>query len=186
MAVLPQNSTARIFIDYTSRQIEHTMMLRVSSAAAGAEAIATTYAEIFANRMFDDDSFFRARYSADESDFSLPLPFDAVAGVVPAASTSTWPQDPESVFLSFPMRGITTGRKGRVEFFTAVPTTVWPGDNRYNPGDSAPIGALQANFKNAADASGTSSLLSIGGDLVTVYDYVNIASNAYWQRKQRG
>lgn len=185
MAPEPENNTARLFLDYTSRFVQHTLMLRLPDTASDPGAYATAYANILKQRMFDDDSFYGARFSANGSHFSLPLAFTAVPGVIPAASTSAWLQDPESVFLSFIDRGNITGRKGRVEFFTAVPTTVWPGDNRYNPGDAAPIDTLRSNFAAAAKEGGTFPLVSIGRDLVTVYNYVNIASNAYWQRKQR-
>jgi len=184
MAPLPSESTARLYLDYTSVNIEHTMLLRLAGDATDALDYANTYAAIFAQRMYPTDSFFRARFAADEAHFSLPLAFTAVSGALPSGTT-TWPQDPESVFLSFVGRGLVTGRRSRVEFFTSIVTTTWPGDNRYNPGDAAPIDTLRANFAAAAEQGGTHPLLTIGSDEITVYDYVNIASNAYWQRKQR-
>jgi len=185
MAPLPDNSTARLFLDYTSRHVEHTLLLRFDGDLPSAGSYATGYAEILANRMFDDDSFFRARFSDAGADFSLPIAFTAVPGAIPAATTNSWAQDPESAFVSFVMRGLTTGRRSRVEFFTGVPTPSWPSDNRYNPGDAAPIDTLRINFQNAAASGGTLPLITVGGDEVTVYGYVNIALNAYWQRKQR-
>lgn len=185
MAPLPANNTGRLFLDYTSRGIEHTMMLRVAGDYTTAAGDASEYANLFSTRMFDDDSFFRARYAIVGNDFSLPIPFTAVPGVVPAATTNSWPQDPESVQLSFVFRGNTTGRRGRVEFFTAVPTPQWPDDNRYNPGDAAVIDTLRTNFTSLAQFDGTNPLLTVGADEVTVYGYVNIRLNAYWQNEQR-
>lgn len=185
MAPLPENSTARLFLDYTSRGVGHTMLLRLEGTLPSPGAYAAGYAAIFAQRMFDDDSFYRARYSEAGTNFSLPIDFTVVPGVVPSATTNSWAQDPESVFLSLIMRGNETGRRARVEFFTGVPATPWPADNRYNPGDSSVIDALRENFTDAAETGGELPLLTIGGDEVTVYGYVNVASNAYWQRKQR-
>jgi len=184
MAPLPSNGTNRLFLDYTSVNIEHTMLLRLADSVTDPEAAATSYATLFAARMYPSDSFFRARFSLSGEDFSLPIPFTAVPGALPSG-TPTWPQDPESTQLSFIMRGITSGRRARVEFFTSITTTTWPGDNRYNPGDAAPIDTLRANFEAAAESGGTYPLVTVAGDFTTVYGYVNICQNSYWQRKQR-
>ena len=181
---LPPNSTRRVFLEYTSVGIRHTMILRLPLTGADPAVYAAAYAAIFATRMCPTDSFSAARFSTAGSDFSLPLTFTPVNGTLPSGAP-TWPQDPESTQLSFCYRGLTTGRKGRIEFFTSITTASWPLKNRYNSGDSAPIDTLRINFENAAIAGGTAPLVTIGGDFVYSYNYVNIRANSYWQTAQR-
>lgn len=180
---LPPSSTRRLFLDYTSTGFAHTMMLRLATGDDPA-AYAATYANIFAQRMRDSEGFTGARLATVGSDVTLPVTFTPVPGVLPG-STSVWPQDPESVQLSFTWRGNATGRKGRVEFFTPVPTPSWPANNRYDPGYAAVIDTLRTNFVAAAGSGGTSPIIGIGGDEVTIHSYVNIRSNSYWQNRQR-
>lgn len=180
---LPPSSTRRLFLDYTSVGFSHTMMLRLPTGADAA-AYAIVYATIFSQRMRDSEQFFAARSSAVGSDVTLPVLFVPIPGVLPG-STTVWQQDPESVQLSFTWRGVDTGRKGRLEFYSPVPTTSWPADNRYNPGEAAPIDTLRINFVAAAGHLGTSPILSIGGDEISVHEYVNIRANGYWQTRQR-
>lgn len=184
MAPLPQNNTRRVFLDYTSNGVAHTMLLRLPAATGTADTYAAAYAEWMATYMRDSDSIFAARYSDAESDFSLPLTFTTVEGVL-GPETNVWSQDPESAQLSFVGRGVTTGRRQRVEFFNAVAFTPWPADNRYNPTEQSTVEAMLADFVDLAAQGGELPLVSIAGDFLSVYNYVNIRLNAYWQSQQR-
>lgn len=188
MAPLPQNNTARVFLDYTSFQVQHTICLRPNATAtvSDMEQLAADFADTMGTRMFDSDSVFAARYSNAGDDFSLPLDFTAVEGAI-ALSSNFWVEDGEAAFLSLPMRSIVSGRRASFQFYTPVRTTDWPADNRYNPGDAAPIDTLRLNFKSVIDGvSGWGGqLVAIDGTALIVYEYMNIAKNAYWQRKQR-
>ena len=184
MAPLPANSTARLFLDYTSNNVGHTMLIRTGATAGDVGDCADAYAAVFSQLMLATDSFYGARYSADGSDFSLPIEFTAVPGTL-GGETTLWSQDPESAQLSFITRGLTTGRHGRIELFTPVAFTPWPADNRYNPGDNATVLAALSDLQETGNSVGDFSLLSIGGDLVNIYGYVNIRLNGYWQTKQR-
>lgn len=184
MAPLPQNNTRRLFLDYTSNGIAHTMILRLPPSAGTADTYAAAYAEWMSTYMRDSDSVFAARYSDALSNFSLPLTFTAVEGVL-GPETNVWSQDPESAQLSIVGRGVTTGRRQRIEFFNAVAFTPWPSDNRYNPTEQATIEAMLADYIDLAGQSGELPLVSIGNDPLSIYEYVNIRSNAYWQNQQR-
>lgn len=183
-------NTARVYIDYTSAQITHTLMFRLGAGATTANAAirAQACAEIFKMRMQQADSFVSARFSDKNSHFSLPIPFTPVTGVIDGASGNIyWVEDPESAFLSLIGRGTTTGRRTRWEFFTPCRTTGWPESNRYAAGASGPIDALRENWKAFVEESSApgDQLVTVAGDIPVVYGYVNIAKNGYWQRKQR-
>lgn len=185
---LPENATARVWIDYTSVGLAHSIMFRLGAGASATTAStkAQTLAALLALRMLDVDSFQSARWSDIGSSFSLPITFTTVVGSG-GPLANAWAQDPESAQLSLVGRGGTTARKVRWEFFTGLKTPAWPGNNRYNPGDTAVIDTLRINFTSWVNtaASPGEQPVTIGGDIPTVYSYVNICSNAYTQRKQR-
>lgn len=188
MAPVADNLTMRVYLDYTSMGEEHTLLLRPASTlnASAVGVLANGWASILSNRMLNTDSVFGVRYSNPLEDFSIPILYTPVPGVVTAAA-NLWTEDPESAFLSFVARSTTTGRRGRYTFFTPIRTTDWPADNRYSPGESAPIDTLRTNIQNAVSIGtpGSVPLLNADGTFQTVYSYVNIGKNSYWQRKQR-
>lgn len=190
MAPLPANSTARVFLDYTGANQPHTFEFRLgsSSTVASATAQAAAVAAVLATRMSDLDSITAARYQAAGSLFSLPITFTPVVGAVPnAGGAAFWVEDPESAFISITGRGQTSGREVAWYLFTPVKSTTWPTDNRYNPGDSAPVDTFRINFSNLVTAAPSPSqqMVTIGGDIPLIRGYTNIAKNGYWQRKQR-
>jgi len=184
MAPVPPNSTNRLFIDYTSASIVHTMMLRYDTTVSSAATYAAGYATIFSQLMREDDSFFAARVQLAGESFSLPLAFTPVDGILDDLNTY-WTQDPESVQLSMTFRGTGSGHQGRVEFFSPVAFTPWPSTNRYNTSAQATIEAFVVDFIDAAAIGGELPLLVVTGDQVAVNNYCNIRSNSYWQNKQR-
>jgi hypothetical protein len=188
MAPLPPNSTPRLFLDYTSMGIPHTLMVRLPAAAAlpEVEGFAFALGSVLVTRMLEGDSVLSARYSNAGSSFSFPINFDPNPGILTNAG-NIWGQDPESTFISVVGRSAVSGRKSRVEFFTPVTTTSWPSDNRYNPGESAPIDTFRLNLLNVLNGISTGGLAAVTIDGTDVFynPYVNIAQNAYWQRKQR-
>lgn len=190
MAPLPENGTARVFIDYTSATVQHTIEFRLGEGASSVSAltVANRMVTVLKQRMTTADSFIAARFQDEGSNFSLPIAFTPTAGVVPFDGGSPWwLEDPESAFISFIGRGSATGRRVRWEYFTPIKTFPWPSDNRYNVGEQAVIDTLRTNFAAAVAESDSTGdqIVTIGGDIPVVYGYVNIAKNAYWQRKQR-
>lgn len=141
---------------------------------------------VMAQRMDGDDAVTALRVANKNSNVTFPYSFSTIQGAL-SPTVGIWEQDPESVFLSLVARGTTTGRKTRFEFFTAVKTPTWPGKNRYLPGDAAPVDTWKLNMFSILSGAPSSPVaaVSIGGDYLAFNDYVNIASNAYWQRQQR-
>lgn len=190
LPVLPDNATARLWIDYTSLNIPHTMLIRLGAGATISDAatVAPLAANILKARMSTDDAFTAARFSLEDSDFSLPVTFTPVSGVINVVDPTTyWEEDPESAFIDFMGRGSSSSRRVRWEFFTIIRTPLWPTTNRYNPGASAPIDTLRINWTDFVNDGATTGqqVVTKGGDIPVVYGYVNIAKNSYWQRKQR-
>ena len=187
MAPHPINQTARCWVKYTSVGIVHEMLFRLPiTGVTGANALnrANDLAVVLSQRMSNTDSILGARYSPAGSTFSVPLAFSPVPGVL---TQSTWPQDPESTQLSFTGRSFTDGSDVRYEFFTGQQTTAWPADNRYNPGDSAPIDTLRINFEAwlSSTVVPAESVVTITGTKPNLNSYVNIRQNGYWQTQQR-
>lgn len=190
MAPLPDNATARVFLEYTSVGTQHTMEIRLGAGASSSTASvkAAAAANVLKQRMSNTDSFFAARFQDAGSTFSLPVAFTPINGVIdPAGGANYWQEDPESAMISFVGRGGSTGRRVRWEFFTPIATGTWPADNRFNPGDNAPVDTLRLNWTTFVNTSSTpgEQVVTIGGDIPAVYGYVNLSKNAYWQRKQR-
>lgn len=184
MSPLPENNTVRLLMDYTSAGVIHTMMLRFGDSIGSSDAatVAAALAADLAPFMNTGDSFFRARYSDHGSDFSLPIFWTTIHGTSTGAG---FVEDPDSAFVSVIGRS-NGGRKVRWEFFTvAKVTTDWPSDNRYSAGESTNADDIIAAFV-AACSSEIAPVRAIDKAPVNVYDYLNIAKNGYWQRKQRG
>lgn len=190
MPALPGNSTARFFLEYTSIGIQHTLEVRLGAGASAITAAtkATAAANVLKVRMSNIDSFYAARFQDAGAVFSLPVTFTPIVGTVdPAGGANYWQEDPESAMLSFVGRGTATGRRVRWEFFTPVATGLWPSDNRFNLGDNASVEALRVNWNTYVNTSASpgEQVVTIGGDIPSVYGYVNLSKNAYWQRNQR-
>lgn len=189
MAPLPENSTARLFLDYTSMGVNHTVMIRLPSDATlgGIQQFAIDIADALRTRMLETDSFFAARLSNVGSDFSFPITFPVLPGILTVAG-NVWGQDPQSTMLSIVGRSYSTGRRVRLQFFSPVSSTSWPDDNRYNPGDSAPVDTFRTNVIGTLNGGGISGVQAVAIDNTAPgwYPYVNISQNAYWQREQRG
>jgi len=188
MAPGDPNFTGRLYLDYTSVGTQHTVMLRLPTTSGVSDAVdkAVSAATVIATRMLSTDSVFAARYSDPGSDFTLPIAFTAVPGVI-APSGNTWLQDPESAFLSIRARSTTSGKRSGWQFYTPISTVGWPANNRFEPGESAPIDTFRINWTSVVEGTdGTLvPVVAIDDTLMQVYSYVNIALNSYWQRKQR-
>lgn len=186
MAPLPDNNTSRVWLAYTSVGVHHELMFRLSTVSSNAEAStkAQSLAAVLATRMVGTDSTLGARFSPGGTNFSVPIAHTPTVGT---AGSGFWAQDPESVQLSLTGRSFSDGRDVTWQFFNARLTTVWPADNRYNPGDEAVIDTFRINFTNWVNAAATplEQVVTISGTIPSVNAYVNIRANAYWQNAQR-
>ena len=185
---LPPSNTLRVFLDYTSANIQHTFMFRLSPGSNDLYAATTAnrVANVLVQAMQTSDFITGARYAVAGSDVTLPLVFVPRSGGV--GGTSRWVEDPESAFVSLPCRDAITGRKARFSLFTPVNfDTGWPLDNRFEAGENP----NWDSFRNAlageisSSPSPAETITSIAGYPLRPYEYLNVAKNAYWQRKQR-
>lgn len=185
---LPDNNTARLWIDYTSLGRPHSALVRIfeTAGAINAGAVANRVIPVIVTRMLQTDSVTGARFAEAGENFSVPLAITPTPGVVSGANV-TWENDPESAFLTLPGRDSFQGRKTRFGLFSPVRTVSWPGDNRYNPGDEPVIDTFRINLTAALNNSTgpDDTVVTIGNNPVRWAGYVNISHNAYWQRKQR-
>jgi hypothetical protein len=182
-AALPANTTPRIVLRYTSFLIEHTLTLRfqVDALAAGCLAAAVALANALTPFMFATDSFTGADFIATGSDFSIPQTFTSIAGTFVGAN---WAEDPESAFVSVTARS-SGGHKVRWDLFTAAQFFApWPATNRVSASADAAAAVLVDAFVDACSDE-DEPLTAIDGLPTTPHQYVNIAKNGYWQRKQR-
>lgn len=185
---LPANSTDRIWLGYTSLGVRHRAQFRVYNAAGPADFIplADALAQAMSSFMILSDQVSSLTYQVSGGNISLPLPFTPVPGTN-SNSSAQWTEDPESAFYGMVGRGNVTGHKWHLEFFTPLKaSSSWPLDNRYAAGENPGIDAWRLGMQNAIQGEDTTaSCCTIAGEPITVYTYVNIAKNAYWQRKQR-
>lgn len=186
---LPDNNTARYFVDYTSNQRAHTLMVRYLEPTPNSPPstpfvarLATVLADIAA-WLPTDFAVIGARYSPRLSTVSLPA-------TPPAGPTGTGPAQLYDVpaYAAFVGRS-PGGRKFRL-FVLGVAQTASDGgagaNYRLTTAEGAVAATVVANLQGWANLGGTDGLYSIDGVPGTdIYNYVNLGYNAYWQRKAR-
>lgn len=189
MAPLPANNTSRLFVDYTSQSILHTVQLRYQGIQTTPNLVAAynAFGNGLATFLLTTQSIVGARYQNAGTNFSIALTVPVIPGTTPI-SGNTWEEDPESAQLSILFRDNVQGRRGRWEVFTANKFgSTWPVDNRYQAGENASIDALINHFEAVSAGAGGMPfpLVSIANNPVVVYQYANICKNGYWEREQR-
>lgn len=176
MAPLPDNLTARLFVDYTSGGTEHTTLIRLESSATSSDA-ATMYG-LFTTAtkamMSPTDAFTGARFSAAGSNVSFPI---AVSSVVGTASGGPFDPDKRANFISVTGRSA-DGRDAKIGLFT-----VWENPDIAGFRNDTPSGA-EAAFVTWATTN-AANLRSASDEQVIWNTYVNRGVSAYWQRKLR-
>lgn len=180
MAPLPYNNTDVLKVQYshtTYGQREAVFRMAEGYLIADFLEEVADFLETGVSPIWSDDvSTTGATFQAIGSDFSLPIPFPLIAG------TSSSPVAAESVprFAALSARGSTSGRESKLGFyFTSLGIA---GNYRFTPGESTAADVLRGAYQGLAGGGG---LVSIGGDTMTVRNYVNAGYNSYWQRKLR-
>lgn len=174
MAPLPQNSTARLWIKYTSVEREHELLVRLGSGAdaAVASSTATAIATILRDIMVTTDAFIGARFAAAGANISFPVTFTPIAGTVSGTP------DPDKVANFVALSGRTsTGRDIKWTFFTP----------QY---DASTLGYRTARAGAVLDFAeyiedNPALIVGIDGNAPVVNGYANVGFNAYWQRQAR-
>jgi len=184
IAPLPASNTPRLFIDYTSMGITHTVMFRPDSGSFDVGTFLNNFLLSMRPLMRIDDQIALVRFAEQGSDVTFPVLTPALAGT--SGNTSFITDDPESVFISCPFRGLPGGRKGRYDFFFPVNTIPLDANNRFPFNSVEALELLEDNLEVMAGAGvGGVHLTDIAGQNILFNGYWNRAKSAYWQRRQR-
>lgn len=178
MAPLPDNSTARVWVDYNDGVNDHSLMIRYSpSGATVADAMDAAIAFLEAmDPLLYLIGITGARASAAGSTFSFPVAWTG------AATYGDDTMDP--VFAPRETRFLGRDNGGRrVSWSLYGGKYETPENYRLNPLDFAAvasaISAIEANV--VAD-----TFLTINYGDPIVYPYADVNFNSYWERQARG
>lgn len=178
MAPLPVESTARLFVDYTTCSEQHTLMCRFGVGSSVGDAIALVDAFLIALDDFVLAATIDAARVADlGSTFTYPVSWTGAATFGAGVGTHYKTAN----YLDFVGRSI-GGRRVRMAVFGAVfhADTVGTGDYRFNATDEARVAAALA----VLEASSTEPV-AIDGDAAVWQQYANCGVNAYWRNNIR-
>lgn len=181
-----QNNTARLWLKYTSVNLQHELLLRAQEPASASSMLnmANVLIPALQPLMRALDSFISARFSAKGSNISLPVYFTPVAGTGDNSGISG---DSESYYWDWVGRDQVYGAHVHWTFFTGSAAVGPPPTNRMQPGLNAKIDAVTAALTQLATTSVASErLVTVAQASPVVYSYVNAGYNSYWQRQQRG
>jgi len=176
---LPPDSTRRVYINYESGTIGHTMMLRVPAGVSAGTLDDALNEVIEAMRPIMDpgDNVVDVEESAAGSNIRFPLFPVGLPG-----TGSGWDAGDinNSAFVGMSGKG-TDGRLTVVRFFNLQCANFQ--ETRVAIGV---ISAAYVDFYNAIDANSFGlAWRTIGGTVPTYHAYFNIGRDAYWQRKGR-
>jgi hypothetical protein len=176
---LPPDSTRRVYINYTSGTIAHTLSLRVPAGVSAGTLDDALNEVIEAMRpiMDPEDSVLNVEESALGSNVRFPLFPVGLAG-----TGSGW--DPgdinNSAFVGMSGKG-TDGRLVNLAFYNLQAANFQ--DTRIALGV---ISAAYADFFNSIAANSTGlAWRTIGAAVPSWNQYFNVARSAYWQREGR-
>lgn len=188
MVALPVDTTARLFVDYTtgaSQGVSHTLQLRyVGSDRTGAAAQARIAAVLNAlgGATFRQGWKVQAvRTALAGETFTLPqAPVSALDNFIgtSAAAYSRWTEARELTYVG---RAVDSPRRVRLSFFGLSPGLATMNAFRYVLGTGN--GTYDASI-NALRAANDPSV-TIDGRPVSWYPYINMNFNSYWERRLR-
>lgn len=176
MTALPPESTARFWLDYNDAVNDHTLLMRYPDGA-GLSGIQGVMADFLTaiEPTLHAITVIGARWAALGSTVSIPTtwlgsPVYGV-GVHPVVSGP----------LELCYVGRTTGGRMAKWFVYGTKLGV-PDSYRFFPGDNADLDAGDLVLRSAGLAG---SLLAIDGLGPSVYPYINIQFNSYWETQSR-
>jgi len=178
----PDNLSDRIWIDYTSGGIGHSMLLRFENGTLFEPDVDTRLSNIIAGMqaaMWSSDSVVGCRASASGTNFSLPY----LSPIGPGLLTAGTP-NPESNAGFIGVAGRSTGGRGyHANFYT---------QDCYSQAVYRILdGSIPTNWQDWYSAmvsqigAGDGTLVANDNLPMTFKAYVNIGQNAYWQRQSR-
>lgn len=178
MAPLPENFTARLFVDYNDGVNNHTISMRYNEGEVSKEAAVVMMDGLFAaaDGLLYEVTIIGARYQLASESVTNPVAWTGAAtygdGAMPVV------QAPREVrFLG----RSPDGRKVSWSFFGANITT--PDDWRLGSGENADVAAVIAYIESEIPNLG---FLAIGALKPLVYPYADVNYNSYWEQAQRG
>lgn len=179
---LPENNTGRVIVGYTTGRETHTLIFRYGAGATPTQAIDRVRLFLLAlqSQLPNTWTVIDAQAQAAGAVVTLPVSLGTLAGFT---GSSALPIDVrrEPLQWNFIGRGITSGRRTRVGLYGL--TTDVANEYRYvGSGITGPF----ANAITVLQNGGNIAPVTIAGDAVDWYDYVNVQYNSYWERRQRG
>ena len=177
MAPLPENNTARLWIDYNDGENDHSLMARFLAPDTPL-SLAMTHVASF---LTDISGFLYeitingARYAAQGSNISLPATWEG---------DSTYGTDPMPTLLA-PRE---TRWVGRTQNGRRVSFSIYGG--KYTSPDEYRIVSSGANLPNLGviainAASEDGVMVAIDGFRATMKNYVDVNFNSYWEAEAR-
>lgn len=177
LAPLNPNHTARLFLDYATPRLRHTLMLRIPT---GKDVTTVMTSDEFDMLVTNLSAFTQeyvattgARYAAAGSNIAFPITCVRWAAFDPLdESNSTSFQEP--IQYSWTYRSQSSGRKGR---FTWFPYRISTDESfRYNDGEWVLADAVRASFQVLSDVG---YVCAIDGAEYIVHEYTNLTMNAH-------
>lgn len=177
MAPLPENNTARFWLDYTDGQNPHSLLVRYDQTQMPPSDVAE-YVEAFFNALSPIlylVGVSGARYSSQGSNISLPFSWTGAA----TFGQFAMPAELAPRQLCFLGRDA-VGRRSRwfVYGWEAAP----PNPFRLELNNPAELGAA---WQVISDAQLAGAFISISGLNPTMYGYVDVNYNSYYEAKMR-
>jgi len=191
LAPLPQNNTARVFIDYVTGtgtdSKPHTVQIRHDGSetnVAGAQLAFLNVLEALGASLFRDGWKVTGVRSQEEgSNFSFPVPIISGLAAFEGTATGDYAPADEASEVTFQGRSFTSGRRVDFSLYTAV---IGPGQNfRFTVADPS-LGALVQDAIDALVEAGEGGIfLCIDGTVPSWQLYMNQNNNSYWEDQIR-
>lgn len=178
---LPENNTPRLFLDYTTGRIEHTVIFRAAQGVEPFEARDAVYGFFLAlqSQLVSTWAVTGLRWQEWGSIITLPTPLGDFADFSGTGLESI-PVTAEPLQWNFVGRGQDTGRLVKVGLYGLDEAV--PAEYRY-VGSGLPLAF--ANALTALATTGNTAPVTIGGDAPLWKPYVNVQYNSYWERRAR-
>jgi len=176
MAPLAPNNTARLWVDYNDGTNDHTILFRHLDSVTP-ETVMDVAAAFFGaiEAQMYHFTIIGARIAASGVDVSIPTTWGGAAeygvGVQPAVSSP----------LELNWLGRTSGGRMAKWYMYGYKFAV-PEPYRFFPGDNTDLDGGMTILRTAAFAG---SLVAIDGLAPSVYPYINIQWNSYWETQRR-
>lgn len=179
LVALPQDNTARLWLDYTVAGRARSIQFRRPTSLDFANVLSSFRQVLVANitAFYASTVFTAARYAEAGSNVTNPLFFTSLTGTGSGLQAA---QDTPR-FLSWAGRDA-SGHKVRYYLYGTKLAEGVPGDYRYTTGESTAVTALKTDLFDFLDELG---VCTINGQAPTMNDYTNTGFNSYHQRALR-